>query len=125
MKLNVNDKVYAEVEVSDGFYDSIASLKTKAHVNLELSENYNSAREQYSRIIDLCKKECKLPKLTLEKSREILDAIRPAVNDLYSITGYHYKYAGQEGVLHFQALINATIDNLNNLSVEQFNMVWA
>ena len=36
-KLHVGDRIYEGEEVSDGFYDSISNLKTKAHQNLSSS----------------------------------------------------------------------------------------
>ena len=124
-ELAVRDKLYLEHEVGDGLYDSISFLKTKAHSDLSTSETYNNTVEQYEWITNLCKNGEKIPKITIKQSEEVLKSIKPSVNDLFSITGHHYQYAGQSGLHHFQFLINAVIDNLNNTKADELNEVWA
>ena len=124
-KLFVRDRVYEGNEVCDGFYDSIAFLKTEAHQNLESSHHFSSANEDYETILKICRHGTKVPNISLEKTRKILSSIRPAVNDCFSITGYHYRYAGESGLLHLHLLLNSLIDDLNNTSVDELNTVWA
>ena len=124
-KLFVRDRVYEGEEVCDGFFDSISFLKTEAHPDLKSSLYFNSANEDYENILKICKHGTKVPKISLEKTRKILASIRPGVNDYYSITGYHYQYAGESGLLHLNFLLNAIIDDLNNASVDELNTVWA
>ena len=124
-ELTVRDKLYPEHMVGDGLYDSISFLKTEAHAGLELSETYSEGLQTYKHIIALCENNQKIPQISLEKSEEILNKIRPSVNDLFSITGHHYKYADDEGLLHFHELMNAVIAELNNASLAELNEVWA
>ena len=56
---------------------------------------------------------------------ELLHRLKPDVNDLYSITPRHYINAGMEGALHFCALLNIIIQNVNLSSLEELNSVWA
>ena len=124
-KLTVGDKLYEGDEVCDGFYDSISYLKTRAHTGLESSQFFQSANEDYENILKICKEGQKIPKMSLEKAREILHSIRPAVIDHSSITGNHFRYAGEAGLKHFQELLNALIDDLNNMSTDALNTTWA
>ena len=123
--LTVRDLIYDEHHISDGLYDSISHLKTKAHDNLKLSEGYKNALEEYEMILKLSQTTSKIPRLSLEKAKNILDSIKPEVNDFYSITGNHYRYSGVAGLHHFQALINGIIDDINNASVEELNQFLA
>ena len=41
------------------------------------------------------------------------------------ITGNHFRYAGETGLKHFQELLNALIDDLNNMSIDALNTAWA
>ena len=43
------------------------------------------------------------------------------MSDHYSITSQHYVNAGQEGLLHFNSLLNGVIADLNNASLEELN----
>ena len=45
------------------------------------------------------------------------------VSDIYSITALHYLNAGQEGLCHFNFLLNAIISNVNNAKLEELNLV--
>ena len=76
-------------------------------------------------ILKLSQTTSKIPHISLEKAKNILDSIKPEVNDFYSITGNHYRYSGVAGLHHFQALINGIIDDINNASVEELNQVLA
>ena len=124
-KLHVGDKVYEDEHVADGFYDSIHSLKKVDKKNLSESSSYNSALETYVNILKVCKAGSKLPPVSLGMANKILNFIRPSVNDIYSITGYHYRYCGQAGLHHFCYLVNLVISDLNHLTVEELNLVWA
>ena len=124
-KLKVFDKLYEGDYVCDGFYDSINFLKTEAHSDLESSPSFQAASQEYETILKICQEQAKLPKITLSKTREILFSIRPAVSDYSSISGYHYRYSGESGLKHLQELLNAIIDDLNNLSIDPLNKTWA
>ena len=124
-QLTVRDKIYPENEVGDGLYDSIAYLKREAHADLETSEEYLDGVKLYKNIIKLCKNGHKIQHPSVKKSEEILKSIKPSVNDRFSITGYHYRYAGEAGLLHFHSLLTSVIDDLNSASIDELNEVWA
>ena len=124
-KLYVHDKLYEDDKVCDGFYDSISFLKTSSHQDLENCDNFNQAGEEYTNILRICRNKSKIPKISLEMTRKILHSIRPAVSDYASITAYHYRYAGEAGLLHLYLLINGLIDDVNNMSVDELNTVTA
>ena len=124
-KLHTRDKIYEGDQVCDGFYDSINYLKTEAHINLESSESYNFVCAEHERILRLCQEGSKIPEISLEQTSKILSSIRPGVSDFASITGYHYLYAGAEGILHLRDLLNVLIKNVNNMTVDGVNIASA
>ena len=81
--------------------------------------------EDYSCIKYLCAHKTDLPVVTLDKSSEILQRIKPAVNDFFSITARHFSNAGLAGYVHFNLLLNAFIIDVNNCTIEELNTVFA
>ena len=63
--------------------------------------------------------------MTFEKTSEILQKMRPHVNDFFSVTALHYLNGGEEAIRHLCFLINAIIDNINNSSLPELNTVFA
>ena len=124
-KLHVDSKVYEDEFIADGFYDSISSLKTVDPEILASSSSYISNKEMYRNILKVVKHSPKLPPISLECTAEILKSLKQSVNDVFSITPAHYKFSGQEGLEHLNYLMNAAITDLNNLSVDELNTVWA
>ena len=124
-KLHVRDKVYEGDNVCDGFYDSIAYLKTEAHENLPDSETFASADEEYKNIVRICKEGIKVPPISLQQTKSILSSLRPNVCDYSSITANHYLHSGNPGLVHLQELINALIADMNNLKVPELNTASA
>ena len=80
---------------------------------------------EYENILRICKQRSKLPKMSMEKTRQVLHSIRPAVNDYAIITGYYYLPAGEAGLTHLNHLANGLVDDLNNMSVDELNIVSA
>ena len=74
--------------------------------------------EDYRNILDICKMKKDLPNITLTESSKLLHKMKAQVLDIYSITTLHYLNAGNEGIEHFNFLINCIIDDVNNASVE-------
>ena len=124
-KLVVGEKVYDDEYVPDGFYDSISSLKKLDLASLSVSSSYQSASDTYKNILKICESGTKVPEVSLLMADDILKSIRPSVNDFYSITASHYINSGQAGLEHFANLLNVIIADLNNLSIDELNMVWA
>ena len=104
-KLFVRDRVYFGDAVCHGFYDSISYLKTEAHKNLEQDQVFNYANDEYRNILRICNYRKSIPQISLEKTSKILKSIRPAVSDISSITGFHYLYSGEGGLLHLNLLV--------------------
>ena len=124
-KLHVRDRVYEGDNVCDGFYDSIAHLKTEAHENLYDSETFVSANVEYHNIIRICKEGIKVPPISLQQIKTILTSLRPNVCDFSSITANHYLHSGNPGLVHLQELINALIADMNNLRIPEVNTASA
>ena len=57
----------------------------------------------------------------MEQSNKLLYKIKKGVKDHYSITVEHYINAGDEGLNHFNCLLNSVITDLNNASLEEIN----
>lgn len=124
-KLIVDDLTFENDRVPDGFFHSISLLKKIDQVSLSKSESYLSSQETYKYVLKICQSGQKVPKVSLQKAEIILRSLRPSVNDFYSITPAHFLNGGQAALIHFQFLINCAIDNMNNMSNDELNMVWA
>ena len=55
----------------------------------------------------------------MEVSTDILEKIRPAVYDFYSVTARHFLNAGEAGIKQFHLLRKALIGDINNISVDE------
>ena len=124
-RLNVGDKVYEEENVADGFFDSISTLKRMDPSTLSNSPSYSAMVQEYYNILNIVKQNSEIPPISREMTADILKAIKPSVNDFFSLTAAHYQHLGEAGLDHLQFLINAAISDLNHLSVDELNMVWA
>ena len=123
--LKVGAKVYSGSSVSDGFYDSLSSLKCPDMSNIYTSSSYQSIANDYATIRKICSSGLKIPAVSTKVATDILYSLRPDVNDLYSITARHYINAGLEGVRHFYFLMNLIISDINLFSLPELNSVWA
>ena len=62
----------------------------------------------------------------MEVSTDILEKIRPAVYDFYSVTARHFLNAGEAlSIRHFHLLLIVLIGDINNISVDEVNTVHA
>ena len=123
--MHVDDKLYEGDCVADGFFDSISSLKTLEASSLLSCSSFESYKEDYRNILKICQNGEKIPLLSITKAEQVLKSIKPSVTDLFSMTGYHYIYGGQSGIEHFQFVMNNTLEDMNNLEIEELNLVWA
>ena len=123
--LKVGNKVYTGSNVSDGFFDSLSSLKAPDMSHIHSSPSYQSIFSDYSTIRKICSSGLKIPPISPRDATEILYNLKPDVNDLYSVTARHYINAGIEGARHFHFLMNLIIQNVNLFSLEELNSVWA
>ena len=124
-KLTVGNKIYTNNDVPDGFFDSLTALKTHDSAALRQSENLMNLFEDYDNIVEICLNGPKIPHISLKESNEILFSIKPSVNDLYSITAYHYIHAGDEGLEHFNCLLNILVTDINFVTVPEMNSVYS
>ena len=123
-KLNVGNEVFTGENVGKGFFKSIKSLKTKDPSLLECP-TYRSFLGLHHHILDICKAGEKIPLLSFKNAKELLKSVKPGVSDFYSISALHYINGGDEGVLHFQLLLNAILSEVENFAISEMNKVWA
>ena len=121
-KLTVGDKVFIGDAVSDGFYESMTSLKTCDIKNLRSDPSLSRHFSNYDHILQLCQDQHKIPAMSRQKAGQLLGRIKKNVSDYYSITAQHYINAGEEGLSHYLDLLNAIIDNVNNATLEELNI---
>ena len=123
--LKVGKKVYSGSSVSDGFFDSLSSLKAPDMSSIYSSPSYQSTLSDYMTIRNICSSGLKIPDISPRDATDILYSMKPDVNDLFSITARHYINAGVEGARHFSYLMNLVIQNVNLFSMSELNSVWA
>ena len=75
----------------------------------------------HEHILELCKEERSLPPVSIEKSTEILLKMKKNVRDIHNITALHFTNAGEEGLIHFNQLLNAIVSDVNNAGIEELN----
>jgi len=121
----VSGKIYRGEKVSDGFYDSLSSLKAPNMDPIHSSTSYSRIKADYDMIMKICSSGLKIPPVPIHSAIQLLLSLRPNVNDLNSITPAHYINAGTEGITHFHFLLNTVIDNINLSSLDELNSVWA
>ena len=120
-KLTVGNRIYCGKYVADGFYNSMTTLKQCDLASLESECELASKLQDYATIMKLCEGSYNLPRINLDKSTKLLHKIKRNVRDHYSITSQHYINAGQEGLLHFNLLLNGIIAEVKNAGCEELN----
>ena len=120
-KLTVADKTYTGESVPDGFFESMTSIKTCDIGQLESDPVMAEHFSNHQHILKLCKDHHKIPAIPRDKASKLLSRMKKNVKDYYSITAQHYVNAGEEGLIHFNELLNAIVDNVNNASIEELN----
>ena len=120
-KLSVGAKTYTGNQVPDGFFDAMTSLKTYKPTDFE-NETVADQLDTYQHIMKLSEIKKPIPIITIECAVDLLCRLKKNGKDFYSITALHYIYAGLEGILHFQAMINAIVHNVKNATLEELNV---
>ena len=123
--ISVADKKYVGERVCDGLYDSISSLKTMDLDSLSSSPKYETWSQDYEYILQICKDKGDIPPLSLTQSTDILKRMKPKVKDIWSVTPLHYYNAGEDGLVHFNFILNQIIRDINSSSTKQLNTVHA
>ena len=124
-ELKFNGKTYVAQEVPNGFHDSIKSLKTKDQNNLDQSPSFQNCLSDYNNIIQICKNSLPIRPITLSESTDILKRMKPSVVDIYSITPYHYLYAGPSGLKFFNVLLNHLLEDVSSVEIREVNLAYA
>ena len=122
--LKVGSDEYHGDEVKTGFFKSISSLKKRSHDVGDNDEPHDYITD-YEYILELCQNKRDLPPISIAMSTEILTRMKYSVNDYYSITPAHYLNAGEEGLDHFNRMLNIIIDDVNNATIEELNACYA
>ena len=86
--------------------------------NPVISEQFSN----YEHILKLCKNKRPVPPVTRQTAKQILSRIKKNVRDFYSVTASHYINAGEEGLRHFEDLLNLVIADVNNATAEELNI---
>ena len=123
--LKVNDKVYTGVDVPDGFYDSLSSLKAPDMSPLYSSPHFQETLLDFENVLKIAREGSRIPAISPKQSTELVLSLKANVNDFYSITALHFINAGFEGLEHFHFLLNIIIDEINLSSLEELNTIWA
>ena len=123
-KLNVGDEVFTGENVGKGFFKSIKALKTKDTSLLECP-TYNHFLDLHHHILDICRAGEKIPLLSFSTANDLLKSVKPSVTDFFSISALHYINGGDDGVLHFQLLLNAILSEIENFAISEMNKVSA
>ena len=76
----------------------------------------------YEHILKLCKNKKPVPAISRQTAQGLLSRNKKNVADFYSITASHYLNAGEEGISHFEDLLNLIITDVNNASAEELNV---
>ena len=121
-KLSVGDKIYLGDKVPDGFYDSMTSLKSCDYEELLQNPVIAEQFSNYEHVLKLCKNKMPVPPISRHTAENLLSRIKKNVADYNSITASHYINAGEEGIRHYEALLNFIIADVNNASAEELNV---
>ena len=121
--LSVGDKVYCGARVPDGFYDSMSSIKTCQYDRNNVDPQFAEHLANHDHILALCENKRNIPEIDIASSTSLLKRMKKSVNDIFSVSSLHYLNAGDEGLVHFNLILNAIISNVNNAKLEDMNLV--
>ena len=124
-KLEVDNRLYFDSAVSDGFYDSISKLKSKNKETIGSSQYFADFQSDYWNILQICKTGSSIPEISENDAFNLLQKMKPDVADYFSITPNHYNYAGPAGWKHFHFLLNTLISDVNNTDITEINIIYA
>ena len=121
-KLVVGDIAYQDEHVPDGFFASMSKLKSCNFSEIRENPALSQQLSDYDHIIKLASKLPNIPPITRKESDKLIKRIRQNVKDLFSITALHYINAGNEGLEHYNFLLNCIIQNIELAEVVEFNI---
>ena len=123
-ELHVENKVYHDDKIIDGFYENIKCLKT-VDPTFSSCQSCDSFKYDYTILKEICQNGAKIPPLSLEQASKLLKSLKPAVCDHWSVSANHYIHGGPPALKHLQFVINAAIEDINNTEVEEMNTAHA
>ena len=121
--LHVQNKLYKNKDVADGFYDAMSSLKSAGMQDLQADPYLVDQFSNYEIIRELCREGSQIPLATIDTTTRILNRLKKDVRDIHNLTTLHFLNAGIEGLTHFNQVFNGMISNVNNASLDDLNLV--
>ena len=123
-QLEVGDKLYYGAQVPDGFYDSMTALKTCDMEDIWNNQYLAPKLTNYEHILKICKSNKNIPQISTIQASKILARMKKDVIDYFNITALHYINAGEVGLVHFTALLNTIISDVENATIEELNTAF-
>ena len=120
-KLQVGNTSYEGSDVPDGFFESMTKLKSCDYEDLRTNPFLKDQLEDYDHIMKLNGEVRNIPAMSRKTSDSILKRLRKDVRDIYNITASHFLNAGEEGLIHYNFLLNTIINETENATIEEFN----
>ena len=117
--------MYTGEFVPDGFFDSISQLKSRDVDTLKADQKFTEFTSDYLNILEICRHGSPIPPISERESFELMQKMKPDVNDVYGVTVNHFNYAGPAGWKHFHLLLSFLISDVNNTDIEEVNTVYA
>ena len=124
-RLNVGQHSFSGDDVPDGFFFAINEMKCRNAANLESSDHFQDFLIDYNNIIELSHRSKPVKPISEAESLQILQKMKPNVNDFCSVTPNHYLLAGPAGWNHFHLLINAFLQDVSTTSIQEINATYA
>ena len=92
--------------------------------NYEDFHNNTFLRDQfddYDHIMNLTGEVRNIPAISRKTSDNLLKSLPKDVRDIYNITASHFLNAGEEGLIHYNFLLNTIIQETENATIEELN----
>ena len=100
----------------------MSSLKTCDAAELLSQPCVASKLSDYEHIRKLCEDNQPIPPISRDVAAKLLSRLKKNVKDYFSITALHYLNAGEEGLSHFQELLNAILKEVDIAAIEELNI---
>ena len=124
-EIHVGDSVYTGENVAFGFFTSLQQLKTIQDPSIDICETCKSFKLDLEMITELCQAGDSIPPLSIDDAESLLHSFRPSVCDHWNISASHYINGGPVALKHYQMLLNAALENIENTSVDEVNTAHA
>ena len=101
----------------------MSSLKSTNIKELHDDPQLTQHLSNYEIIRILCSNANRVPPANIDTTTDLLKRLKKDVRDIHNITALHFLNAGDEGLRHFNAIINAILTSVNNASIDDLNRV--